>query len=352
MKAKISRPRSAIAALAMAAASSLFAPTAQAGLFEDIKEAFSKNGQRGTGDAAATDGDYYKIPPLKEYLKINQPPPGEKLIKPNSITRVLVDAADRKIYVMGFEDSSTEETLLRTYDGFKVGKGGDIDHFGKTHKGDNKTPLGTYPLTKNSGSQFRLAVRIGYPTAAQVQEKIAQEKRTGEKIELGGDVEIHGGYRPGTKLASVPDWTDGCISPPDWVVIQIYNGIREGATISIERHITEAMLAPKNRHEAPIVVAAKSPKQVATIQAAAPAVTMETQETKAEVPTAPPQPWALEERFTGTKINTNVSLLTQEPMGPTELLKFVPADRPNPGIMASGLQTIKTAIKAAVLALK
>lgn len=76
---------------------------------------------------------------------------------------------------------------------------------GKTRKGDNRTPLGTYTLgAPRASSRFGTFIPIAYPTA--------EQKALGL---TGGDLGIHG---PPRKLpepdypSTAYDWTQGCVA--------------------------------------------------------------------------------------------------------------------------------------------
>jgi murein L,D-transpeptidase YafK len=75
---------------------------------------------------------------------------------------------------------------------------------GKRRTGDNKTPLGRYPLGRPRASQsYGTFVPVGYPTAAQ--------RRLGLS---GSAIGIHGPPRGfgGSAAATATDWTAGCIA--------------------------------------------------------------------------------------------------------------------------------------------
>jgi hypothetical protein len=240
--------RSFLAAATFASVSVLSDPRpAQADFLDILKATFTPKQQEPEAPAPKLT--------LKEYIKQNQPPAGAVRLQPNSVTRILVDAGRRKIFVMGYKSNAENETLLTTIDGFKIGPGDTTtgEQFGKTRHGDMKTPYGTYPLTKNGGSKFVLALKIGYPTEAQR-----------AKGYTGGDVEIHGGYPQGFDPASAPDWTNGCMALPDWLVIQLFYATRPEATITIAptltptpiliaKKITPPKLGPAQ--EPPVIVA-------------------------------------------------------------------------------------------------
>ncbi|MDA8085273.1 MAG: L,D-transpeptidase family protein [Nitrospiraceae bacterium] len=80
-----------------------------------------------------------------------------------------------------------------------LGRGG-ID---KTRRGDDKTPLGEYPLGNPKPSpRFGTFIPIGYPTPAQHAEGYS-----------GGDVGVHGPSHIYTWFENIKsDWTLGCIA--------------------------------------------------------------------------------------------------------------------------------------------
>jgi murein L,D-transpeptidase YafK len=75
---------------------------------------------------------------------------------------------------------------------------------GKQRTGDNKTPLGRYPLGRpRPSSSYDTFVPVGYPTAAQ------------QRLGLSGNaIGIHGPPRGfgGSGAAIAGDWTAGCIA--------------------------------------------------------------------------------------------------------------------------------------------
>jgi len=86
---------------------------------------------------------------------------------------------------------------------FRVALG--VGGLGKRRAGDNRTPLGTYPLGAPRGStQFGMFIPVGYPTPAQVRAGF-----TGHAVGIHGPLRAHvgaGSYNTAT------DWTAGCIA--------------------------------------------------------------------------------------------------------------------------------------------
>ncbi len=76
---------------------------------------------------------------------------------------------------------------------------------GKTKQGDDKTPLGLYPLgSPRPSSHFGIFIPVGYPT-----------KEQATKGFTGADIGIHGPDRHFTLLGGATlwmDWTAGCVA--------------------------------------------------------------------------------------------------------------------------------------------
>jgi len=104
-----------------------------------------------------------------------------------------------------------------------LGRGG----LGKRSEGDNKTPLGEYPLAAPRPSQrFGTFIPVGYSTSAQ------------QKAWLrGGDIGIHGPDRRFTwlgRLTTWVDWTQGCIAvASDDEIKQVANWVKENKVLRI-----------------------------------------------------------------------------------------------------------------------
>jgi hypothetical protein len=98
---------------------------------------------------------------------------------------------------------------------------------GKSRQGDEKTPIGTYPLGQGrSSTYFHTFIPVGYPTAAQ--------RRAGY---TGGTIGIHGPLQipPGTDLVRpTGDWTFGCIAlPTESAVDEVARWLRAKAVTRI-----------------------------------------------------------------------------------------------------------------------
>jgi murein L,D-transpeptidase YafK len=99
----------------------------------------------------------------------------------------------------------------------------------KRVQGDHKTPEGSYVITsRNEHSQFHLALRISYPSAADRE----RARRLGASP--GGDIMIHGlpnGFADSQYTRT--DWTDGCIAVTNAEIEEIWRLVPDGARVEI-----------------------------------------------------------------------------------------------------------------------
>jgi murein L,D-transpeptidase YafK len=101
----------------------------------------------------------------------------------------------------------------------------------KQHRGDNRTPEGTYCITeRNAGSKYFLNLHSSYPNAKDV----AQCKKLGYK--MGGDIKIHGyadaaGNTSNKQLYYAYTW--GCISVCNADMSELFDKVILGSVITI-----------------------------------------------------------------------------------------------------------------------
>jgi murein L,D-transpeptidase YafK len=112
------------------------------------------------------------------------------------------DARDRRLVVLTSEEQMLlcdGTRVIRTFD-VHLGRGG----VGKTRQGDNKVPIGVYPLgAPRKSEKFWMFIPIGYPTP---------EQRT--RGLTGRDVGVHGPHRLLSWLGPLTNTvssTAGCI---------------------------------------------------------------------------------------------------------------------------------------------
>jgi murein L,D-transpeptidase YafK len=102
----------------------------------------------------------------------------------------------------------------------------------KQRQGDRKTPEGLYTISgRNPVSAYHLALRISYPSAADIE----RAQNAGE--DPGGDIMIHGlpNNKPNSeKDARMGDWTAGCIAVTDEEIEEIWRLVPDGTPIEIK----------------------------------------------------------------------------------------------------------------------
>ena len=134
-----------------------------------------------------------------------------------------IDALPPKVKITSIEISKHDRTLI-LYSGSTILKTylvslGRSPLGAKVQEGDNKTPEGDYTIEKiKNDSAFHLALKISYPTPAQV-----ESART-RGVKPGSDIMIHG-IRNGLgflgRLHRCLDWTAGCIALTNLEIEQI-----------------------------------------------------------------------------------------------------------------------------------
>ncbi|PXA84245.1 hypothetical protein DMC25_16805 [Caulobacter sp. D4A] len=138
-----------------------------------------------------------------------------------SVDRIVIEKAAHRMSLYA------GQRLVRTYT-VSLGAGGLAP---KTREGDRRTPEGDYRITgRNPKSRYHLALRIGYPTPAQV----AAARAAG--VSPGGDIMIHGLPNRRSALSALyagRDWTDGCIALTDPEIEEVWTLVRDGATVRI-----------------------------------------------------------------------------------------------------------------------
>ena len=101
----------------------------------------------------------------------------------------------------------------------------------KTQQGDQRTLEGVYKVDfRRDQSRFGLALRISYPNSADRQYAASRGVDPGGEIYIHG--QPHGGVNP-ARLASGPDWTDGCVAVSNTEMREIYGMVKDGTTVEI-----------------------------------------------------------------------------------------------------------------------
>ena len=149
------------------------------------------------------------------------PQAGKPSTVAGDVDRIIVEKAERRMTLYA------GDRAVRVYR-ISLGRGGLSP---KTQEGDKRTPEGDYLITgRNARSAYHLSLRIGYPTAAQIEAARARGVRP------GSDIMIHGlpnGRGQFAALYTGRDWTDGCIAVTDSEIEEIWRLTRDGAQIRI-----------------------------------------------------------------------------------------------------------------------
>jgi murein L,D-transpeptidase YafK len=146
------------------------------------------------------------------------------------ITRVLVkkDAHTMTLFA--------GETSIKTYT-VAIGPGGSGP---KRKEGDMVTPVGRYHITMHQPSQYKIFLRLDYPTADDWSRfnKLKASGALPKEARIGGDIGIHGPpvRLPAdvrSKLKSV-DWTAGCIALDEDEIEEVSKLVPDGTIVDIE----------------------------------------------------------------------------------------------------------------------
>lgn len=137
------------------------------------------------------------------------------------VDRILVDKSDRLL------TAYREGKLVRE---FRVALGGG-GLAPKQRQGDRRVPEGAYLITfHNEASRFHRSLKIGYPTA----EQLDAAQLAG--INPGGDIMIHGLPNGMGRIGSRHlrrDWTDGCIAVTNAEMDWLFATVPDGTPIDI-----------------------------------------------------------------------------------------------------------------------
>lgn len=141
--------------------------------------------------------------------------------KAASADYVLVDKSRRLLHLFN------QGTIIRSY---KVGLGNNPKGAKKT-AGDGRTPEGSYFIdSRNSGSNYHLALHISYPN----QEDINQAREQG--VEPGGAIMVHGLPNETWKrmfIRQPSDWTKGCVAVKNAEIEEIWDLVPLGTRIDL-----------------------------------------------------------------------------------------------------------------------
>ena len=102
----------------------------------------------------------------------------------------------------------------------------------KVRAGDRRTPEGLFRIeARNPKSQYHLAVRVSYPSAAH------RKRAAALGVSPGGDIMVHGlppAFASYGRDHRQTDWTEGCIALSNEEIEEVYRSVPVGAPIEIK----------------------------------------------------------------------------------------------------------------------
>jgi murein L,D-transpeptidase YafK len=151
------------------------------------------------------------------------------------VTRVLVKKQEHSMQLLA-ADAKGHEAIVAVYR-VAIGPGGSGP---KRQEGDMTTPVGRYHVTRHQPSQYKVFLRLDYPTAADHQrfEMLKARGDLPKSARIGGDIGIHGppvSMSDGAKATlKERDWTAGCIAVNEDEITAIAHLVRDGTVVDIE----------------------------------------------------------------------------------------------------------------------
>jgi len=113
---------------------------------------------------------------------------------------------------------------------YRVALGADPEQ-DKVSAGDRRTPTGLFYIeSRNSRSDYHLALRIAFPDSAH------RARAAALGLTPGGDIEIHGlqnGRGDTGAFHRTADWTNGCIALTDEEIEEIWTSVPVGTPVEI-----------------------------------------------------------------------------------------------------------------------
>ena len=102
----------------------------------------------------------------------------------------------------------------------------------KVRAGDKRTPEGKFRIeARNPRSQYYLALRVSYPSAAH------RARAAALGVSPGGDIMVHGlppAFASYGRDHRRTDWTEGCIALSNAEIEEVYRSVPVGAPIEIK----------------------------------------------------------------------------------------------------------------------
>jgi len=157
-------------------------------------------------------------------------------------TWILIDTGERTLSVMD------GERVVRAYHQISIGRGGVTRD---KAVGDNKTPLGTYRISRIRGDTlFHRFFVLDYPSRADAERAYASDRIDSANLErilgahergqeppastpLGGNIGIHGIGEGDPRIHDDYNWTDGCVALTNEQIDDLSRWIRVGMKVVI-----------------------------------------------------------------------------------------------------------------------
>lgn len=149
------------------------------------------------------------------------------LPKDTKIDRLVIYKSDGRMEAWAGDD------LAKVYE-IAIGKGG-AGH--KRHRGDGRTPEGTYQIdSRHRSKRFHRFLHISYPNAKD-RKRFRQARASGEipaGVGIGGAIGIHGEKNGREGLPhKLFDWTQGCIALDNEEIEELFAYVQKGARVEI-----------------------------------------------------------------------------------------------------------------------
>ena len=101
----------------------------------------------------------------------------------------------------------------------------------KIHRGDNRTPEGSYTLAwRNPNSKFHLSINVSYPDGIDTEVAESLGLNAGDAIMIHGLPNDRNAQQVGHPYR---DWTNGCIAVTNNEIREIWNLVDDGTPIAI-----------------------------------------------------------------------------------------------------------------------
>ncbi len=163
---------------------------------------------------------------------------GKNDAAPKKVTRVLIKKTDHTLTLLSTPTTrGGQEEIVASYK-VAIGPGGSGP---KRQEGDQVTPVGRYHITMHQPSQYKIFLRLDYPTAEDFRRfnELKQKGELTKDAKIGGDIGIHGppvSIKDPDEKSSLKahDWTLGCIALNDDEISEVARLAKDGTVVDIE----------------------------------------------------------------------------------------------------------------------